>query len=56
MTQVNKKITTLNYPPREIKNPTNALILLFNHSARQEKTNNIILINQMAKINLIHQR
>ena len=50
-----QKITTLNYPPKEIKNPTNALILLFNHSARQEKTNNSILINQMAKINLIHQ-
>ena len=54
MTQVNKKITTLKYPPREIKNPTNALILLFNHSARQ-KTNNSILINQIAKKYLIHQ-
>ena len=54
MTQVNKKIATLNHQPRETKNPTNALILLFNHSARQ-KTNNRILINQIAKKYLIHQ-
>ena len=55
MTQVNKKNYSKSSNERDKKNPTIALILLFNHSARQEKTNNSILINQMAKINLKHQ-